>query len=71
MDKLAPGLTITFFLSAIAAMGTPICAAIQNVTPNNGYIGIQMFNGSVYMCGALICLYLKYRVTNGNLLARC
>ncbi|KAI7858908.1 major facilitator superfamily domain-containing protein [Circinella umbellata] len=71
MDKLAPGLTITFFLSAIAAMGAPICAAIQEATPDNGYIGIQMFNGSVYICGALICLYLKYRVANGNMLARC
>ncbi|KAI9495835.1 major facilitator superfamily domain-containing protein [Zychaea mexicana] len=68
MEKLSSGLSILFIVSAISAMGTPIAAAIQDATPELGYLGIQMFIGSVYVGGALICLYLKYRVT-GSLLS--
>ncbi|KAG2217422.1 hypothetical protein INT45_013753, partial [Circinella minor] len=67
MKDLSSGLSIAFIVSAIAAMGTPISAAIQDATPNNGYIGIQMFNGAIYVLGAFICLYLKYRLTGGSL----
>ncbi|KAI9269221.1 major facilitator superfamily domain-containing protein [Phascolomyces articulosus] len=69
MEKLSAGLSIAFLMSAIAAMGTPISAAIQQVTPNNGYLGIQIFDGSVYVLGAIICLYLKYRLT-GSILSK-
>ena len=44
-------------------------SAIQQATPNNGYIGIQMFDGAVYVLGAFICLFLKFRVT-GSLLSK-
>ncbi|KAI9269191.1 major facilitator superfamily domain-containing protein [Phascolomyces articulosus] len=71
MEKLPVGLSIAFIISAIAAMGTPIMAAIQQVTPDNGYIGIQMFDGAVYVLGALICVFLKYRLTGGSLLSKC
>ncbi|KAI9495847.1 major facilitator superfamily domain-containing protein [Zychaea mexicana] len=64
MEKLSSGLSIAYICSSISAMGTPISAAIQQATPNNGYLGIQMFDGAVYACGAFICLYLKYRLTN-------
>ncbi|KAI9490439.1 major facilitator superfamily domain-containing protein [Zychaea mexicana] len=63
LKRLPSGLSIVFIFSAISAMGTPISAAIQQATPNNGYLGVQMFTGAVYVCGALICLYLKYRLT--------
>ncbi|KAI8143612.1 major facilitator superfamily domain-containing protein [Fennellomyces sp. T-0311] len=68
MEKLSSGLSILFIASAISAMGTPIAAAIQQSSPDNGYLGIQMFIGSVYVGGALICLYLKYRLT-GSLIS--
>ncbi|KAI9311979.1 major facilitator superfamily domain-containing protein [Dichotomocladium elegans] len=61
--KIAPGLSILFVASSASAMGTPIAAAIQMATPGNGYIGIQMFIGAVYICGAAICLILKYKMT--------
>ncbi|KAI9278837.1 major facilitator superfamily domain-containing protein [Phascolomyces articulosus] len=67
--NISGGLSILFITSAIAAMGTPISAAIQQITPNNGYFGIQMFSGAVYVLGAMICIYLKYRLT-GSLLAK-
>ncbi|KAI9269206.1 major facilitator superfamily domain-containing protein [Phascolomyces articulosus] len=70
MEKLSAGLSIAFLMSAIAAMGTPISAAIQQATPNNGYLGIQMFDGAVYVLGAMICLYLKLRLTNWSLFAK-
>ena len=57
------------FITSYACIGTPISAAIQQATPNNGYIGIQMFVGAVYVLGAFICLYLKIRLT-GSLLAK-
>ena len=44
-------------------------SAIQQATPNNGYIGIQMFDGAVYILGACICLFLKFRLT-GSLFAK-
>ncbi|KAI9495830.1 major facilitator superfamily domain-containing protein [Zychaea mexicana] len=67
MEKLSSGLSIVFIVSAIAAMGTPISAAIQQSTPDHGYLGIQMFTGAVYIAGALICIYLKLRLTGGSL----
>ncbi|KAI7860373.1 major facilitator superfamily domain-containing protein [Circinella umbellata] len=69
VEKLASGLSITFIFSSIAAMGTPIAAVIQQITPNNGYIGVQIFSGSVYIIGSIICIILKYRLT-GSLLAK-
>ncbi|KAI7860226.1 major facilitator superfamily domain-containing protein [Circinella umbellata] len=69
MEKLSAGLSLAFIFSAIAAIGIPISAAIQQATPNNGYIGIQMFVGAVYVLGAFICLYLKIRLT-GSLFAK-
>ncbi|KAI9269223.1 major facilitator superfamily domain-containing protein [Phascolomyces articulosus] len=69
MEKLSAGLSIVFIFSAISAMGTPIMAAIQQATPNNGYLGVQMFDGAVYVLGALVCLYLKFRLT-GSLLSK-
>ncbi|KAI7860240.1 major facilitator superfamily domain-containing protein [Circinella umbellata] len=69
MEKLSAGLSLAFLISAVAAMGTPIMSAIQQATPNNGYIGIQMFDGAVYVLGAFICLFLKFRLT-GSLLSK-
>ncbi|KAI9495831.1 major facilitator superfamily domain-containing protein [Zychaea mexicana] len=70
MEKLGSGLSILFIVSAIAALGAPMAAAIQQAVPDNGYLGVQMFVGSVYVGGAFICLYLKYRLTR-SLLAFC
>ncbi|KAI7860372.1 major facilitator superfamily domain-containing protein [Circinella umbellata] len=69
LEKLSSGLSILFIFSAISAMGTPISSAIQEATPNNGYIGIQMFVGAVYVLGSLICIILKYRLT-GSLFSK-
>ena len=68
MDMLSSGLSIVFIFSAVSAMGTPIMAALQQ---SHGYISIQMFDGSVYVFGALICLFLKLRLTRGSLLSKC
>ncbi|KAG2217423.1 hypothetical protein INT45_013754 [Circinella minor] len=69
MKNISSGLSITFIFGAIAAMGTPISAAIQQATPNNEYIGIQMFTGAIYILGTFICLYLKFRLT-GSLVSK-
>ncbi|KAG2226892.1 hypothetical protein INT45_010171 [Circinella minor] len=68
MNMLSSGLSMVFIFSAISAMGTPIMAALQE---SHGYLSIQMFDGTVYVTGALICLFLKYRLTRGSLLSKC
>ena len=64
MENLGPGLSILFIVSSIAAVGAPIAAAIE---VGSGYFGVQMFVGSVYVGGGIICLYLKYRLTRSLL----
>ncbi|KAI9269222.1 major facilitator superfamily domain-containing protein [Phascolomyces articulosus] len=66
MEKIGSGLSILFIVSSVAAMSLPIAAAIE---VKSGFLGVQMFVGSVYVAGAIICLYLKYRLT-GSLLAK-
>ncbi|KAI8367187.1 major facilitator superfamily domain-containing protein [Choanephora cucurbitarum] len=63
-DNISSGLSILFLASAIAGTGPPIASAIQEATPEHGYIGVQMFSGSVYLFGALICLILKWKKTH-------
>ncbi|KAK4515542.1 uncharacterized protein ATC70_010492 [Mucor velutinosus] len=62
-DNLSSGLSILFVVSAVAATGPPVASAIQEVTPGNGYIGVQMFSGAVYLFGSLICVLLKWKMT--------
>lgn len=62
-DDIASGLSLLFIFSSLAAVCPPAASAIQNITPNNGYIGVQMFSGSVYLCGSLICMILKIKMT--------
>jgi MFS family permease len=62
-DNISSGLSILFVISAIAATGAPIASAIQEATPGNGYIGVQMFSGAVYIFGSLICILLKFKMT--------
>jgi MFS family permease len=62
-DDIASGLSILFVLSAVAGVGPTISSAIQEATPNQGYIGVQMFSGSVYLFGSLICIFLKLKMT--------
>ncbi|KAI9475743.1 MAG: major facilitator superfamily domain-containing protein [Benjaminiella poitrasii] len=62
-DNISSGLSIMFLASAISALGPPISSAIQQATPNAGYIGVQMFSGATYIFGALICIALKIKMT--------
>ncbi|GAN02377.1 hypothetical protein MAM1_0021c01820 [Mucor ambiguus] len=62
-ENISSGLSILFVDSAIAGTGPPIASAIQEATPENGYIGVQMFSGAVYIFGALICVFLKVKMT--------
>ncbi|EIE82132.1 hypothetical protein G6F47_004798 [Rhizopus delemar] len=62
-DNIASGLSILFVMSSIAGVGPPIASAIQLATPNSGYIGVQMFSGSVYIVGSAICMILKVKMT--------
>ncbi|KAI8882247.1 MFS general substrate transporter [Backusella circina FSU 941] len=62
-DDIASGLSLLFIFSSLAAVCPPAASAIQNITPNEGYIGVQMFSGSVYLCGSLICMILKIKMT--------
>ncbi|KAI9248414.1 major facilitator superfamily domain-containing protein [Sporodiniella umbellata] len=62
-ENIASGLSLLFIMSSIAGVGPPIASAIQLATPNNGFIGIQMFSGAVYITGSAICMYLKLRLT--------
>ena len=61
--NISSGLSILFVVSAIAATGAPIASAIQEATPGNGYTGVQMFSGAVYIFGSLICILLKFKMT--------
>ncbi|KAI8364424.1 major facilitator superfamily domain-containing protein [Blakeslea trispora] len=63
-ENISSGLSILFIASAIAGTGPPIASAIQQVTTNHGYIGVQMFSGAVYIFGALICIFLKWKRTH-------
>ncbi|KAI9478842.1 MAG: major facilitator superfamily domain-containing protein [Benjaminiella poitrasii] len=62
-DNISSGLSIMFVASAISGLGPPISSAIQQATPNAGYIGVQMFSGAVYIFGSLICIALKIKMT--------
>ncbi|SAM00690.1 hypothetical protein [Absidia glauca] len=62
-EKISSGLSILFVVSSIAGTGPPIASAIQEATPENGYIGVQMFSGAVYILGSLICVLLKLKMT--------
>ncbi|KAI8379137.1 major facilitator superfamily domain-containing protein [Radiomyces spectabilis] len=63
MEKTSSGLAILFVASAVSSVGPPIASAIQTATPNEGYIGVQMFAGSVYIFGSLMCIVLKIKMT--------
>ncbi|GAA5798976.1 hypothetical protein HPULCUR_004385 [Helicostylum pulchrum] len=62
-DNISAGLSILFLASAISGTGPPIASAIQEATPGGGYLGVQMFSGSVYIFGSIICVALKYKMT--------
>jgi MFS family permease len=62
-DNISSGLSILFLASSISGTGPPIASAIQQATPGGGYIGVQMFSGSVYLFGSLICVLLKLKMT--------
>jgi MFS family permease len=62
-NNISGGLSILFLASSIAGTGPPIASAIQEATPNAGYIGVQMFSGAVYIFGSLICVGLKLKMT--------
>ncbi|KAI8876484.1 MFS general substrate transporter [Backusella circina FSU 941] len=62
-DDISSGLSILFIVSSIAGVGPTISSAIQQATPSQGYIGVQMFSGSVYLFGSLICILLKLKMT--------
>lgn len=63
IERISPGLSLLFVASSVSAVGPPIASAIQNATPGGGYIGVQMFSGAVYLCGALLCFGLKLKMT--------
>lgn len=62
-ENVSAGLSILFIVSSAAALGPPMSSAIQMATPSHGFIGIQMFAGSVYLLGSLICIALKFKMT--------
>ncbi|KAI8066687.1 major facilitator superfamily domain-containing protein [Gongronella butleri] len=64
MDKLASGLSILFLFSAASCVGPVVAAAIQQATPGEEYIGVQMFSGAVYIFGALLFVIIKWRRTH-------
>ncbi|CAO3698823.1 unnamed protein product [Rhizopus stolonifer] len=59
----ASGIAIMFLMSSIAGVGPPVGAAIQLATPNNGFLGIQLFTGVLYILGGSICFFLKVKMT--------
>jgi MFS family permease len=63
IERISPGLSLLFVTSSISAVGPPIASAIQKATPQQDYIGVQMFAGAVYLFGALICFGLKIKMT--------
>ncbi|KAI9248418.1 major facilitator superfamily domain-containing protein [Sporodiniella umbellata] len=62
-ENIASGLTLMFLASSISGIGPPVSAAIQMATPNNGFIGIQLFSGALYIVGGLIVYALKVKMT--------
>ncbi|CAO3698835.1 unnamed protein product [Rhizopus stolonifer] len=62
-DNIASGISIMFLMSSIAGIGPPVGAAIQLATPNNGYLGLQLFSGLLYVLGGTICFLLKIKMT--------
>ncbi|ORX61912.1 MFS general substrate transporter [Hesseltinella vesiculosa] len=67
MEKLSSGLSILFLVSAASCTGPVIGAAIEQSTPGNGYIGVQMFSGVVYIFGGLLFIIIKMRKTGSIL----
>ncbi|ORY95385.1 major facilitator superfamily domain-containing protein [Syncephalastrum racemosum] len=63
MEEMSSAFAILFLVSSISSVGPPIASAIQMATPGGGYIGIQMFCGALYVCGAFICFGLKIKRT--------
>ncbi|KAI7864273.1 major facilitator superfamily domain-containing protein [Spinellus fusiger] len=62
-EKISSGLAILFLISTFSAVGPPIASAIQASTPNESFIGIQMFCGAVFFVGAISSMIVKLRVT--------
>jgi MFS family permease len=67
-ENISSGLSILFILSSISGLGPAIASAIQQATSNQGYIGVQMFSGSLYLFGSIVCILLKVKMT-GSLLS--
>ncbi|KAL0081133.1 major facilitator superfamily domain-containing protein [Phycomyces blakesleeanus] len=63
IERISSGVSILFLASALSAVGPPISSAIQLSTPDNSFIGVQMFSGSVFIIGAMICLVMKIKIT--------
>ncbi|KAI8091012.1 major facilitator superfamily domain-containing protein [Gilbertella persicaria] len=62
VENVSYGLSILFIASSIGGIGAPVASAIQQITPEQSYIGVQIFSGALYILGALICLILKLKI---------
>ncbi|KAI9016476.1 major facilitator superfamily domain-containing protein [Phycomyces nitens] len=63
IENISSGISILFLVSALSAVGPPISSAIQASTPDEGFIGVQMFSGAVFIFGSMICLVMKIKIT--------
>ncbi|ORY07093.1 MFS general substrate transporter [Basidiobolus meristosporus CBS 931.73] len=64
LDQTATRIGIVFGISTVGTLlGTPISGAILDSTsPNISYTGVIGFSGGIYLLGAAMVLYLKFKV---------
>ena len=62
MEKFPSGLSVLFLFNAFPVFGTNIASAIETGVSSPPFFTYKMFTGVCYLIGALILIYLKFRM---------
>lgn len=64
MEKFPSGLSLLLLFNSIAVFGSNISSAIESGIHQSPFMTYKMFTGVVYLAGALILIFLRFRLTN-------
>lgn len=62
MEKFPSGLSLLLLFNALPIFGTNISSAIEAGVSSSPFFTYKMFTGVTYLLGALIHIYLKFRM---------
>jgi MFS family permease len=62
MERFPSGLSLLLVSNAIPVFGSNISSAIQAGVNTTPFFTYKMFTGVAYLCGALILIFLKFRI---------